>query len=37
MTPPILRLAMARVEQTADEEVLETAQQAWTTTDRTPV
>ncbi|MEU1726986.1 cation:proton antiporter [Nonomuraea sp. NPDC005692] len=32
MTPPILRAAMARVEQTADEEIRETAHRAWTTT-----
>ncbi|RSN05757.1 cation/H(+) antiporter [Nonomuraea sp. WAC 01424] len=32
MTPPILRAAMSRVEQTADEEIRETAHRAWTTT-----
>ncbi|MER6582550.1 cation:proton antiporter [Nonomuraea sp. NPDC001023] len=32
MTPPILRAAMARVEQTADEEIRETAHRSWTTT-----
>lgn len=30
MTPPVLRLAMTRVEQTADEEIREAAQEAWT-------
>ncbi|MEU4834614.1 cation:proton antiporter [Streptosporangium sp. NPDC023615] len=31
MAPPILRLAMARVEQTAEEEIRETEHRAWTT------
>jgi hypothetical protein len=31
MAPPILRFAMARVEQTAEEQVRETQHRAWST------